>query len=89
MNLYYLKEDWTKFSADAYLKKKWKMLSLTVIHLPMADMPVLLKLVQRSYRPAYSGLIYGRMPTSLLKTAIGVNAPVIFQDAMKCLKEEY
>ena len=89
MNLYYLKEDRTEFSADAYLKKKWKMLSIIVIHLPMEDMPALLKLVKRSYKPAYFGLIYGRMSTSLLKTAIGVNAPVIFQEAMKCLKEEY
>src|SRR3954469_24851796 len=57
--------------------------------LPMEDMQALPRLVQRSYKLVSFGQPYGKMSTSLLRTATGANALVIYQDAMKCLRKAF
>src|SRR3954469_16020762 len=57
--------------------------------LPMEDMQALPRLVQRSYKLVSFGQPYGKMSTSLLRTATGANALEIYQDAMKCLRKAF
>ena len=55
----------------------------------MVDMLVLQRRARKFYKPASIGLAYGRMFTTLLKNATGVNTLAISLDAMRFLRKAF